>query len=218
MAMNPALTHNQTKSSELADQETEFAAGEPVWEIAQLFPAQGQWSEDDYLELDTNHLIEYSYGYIEVLEMPTELHQDIVFILAQLLAQFVKVHDLGKVLFAPLRVRVGPKKYREPDIVFMFKAHSERRGEQYWNGADLVMEVLSPGNRNLDLVTKRREYARAGIPEYWLVDPEYRTIVVLFLEGQRYTIYGEFHMGEQAASRLLEGFSIDVSALFTQAE
>ena len=156
---------------------------EPAWEIAQLFPTQGQWSEEDYLELDTNHLIEYSHGYIEVLEMPTELHQDIVFILAQLLAQFVKAHALGKVLFAPLRVKLGPKKYREPDILFMFKEHSARRGQQYWIGADLVMEVISPGNRNHDIVKKRREYAQAGIPEYWLVDPEDKTITVLTLKG-----------------------------------
>lgn len=40
--------------------------GEPLWAIAQLFPYQGYWSEDDYLDLNTNHLVEFSDGYYEV--------------------------------------------------------------------------------------------------------------------------------------------------------
>ena len=199
-------------------EKSKFEAGEPVWEIAHLFPNQGQWTEEDYLELDTNHLIEYSHGFIEVLEMPTELHQDLVALLYDFLNRFVRTHKLGKVLFAPLRVKVGIQKYREPDIIFMTKTHADRRNNKYWDGADLVMEVLSPDDRNRDLVKKRREYAWAGIPEYWLIDPEYRTIRVLSLTEQHYAVHGEFKLGEQATSRLLEGFTVDLTALFTPEE
>jgi hypothetical protein len=52
--------------------------GEPVWEIASLYPKQRYWSEEEYLALDTNHLIEFSDGYIEVLPRPTRVHQSIV--------------------------------------------------------------------------------------------------------------------------------------------
>ena len=51
---------------------------EPAWEVAFLFPAQGEWSEHEYLELDTNHLVEFSHGQIEVLPMPSDRHQAIV--------------------------------------------------------------------------------------------------------------------------------------------
>jgi Uma2 family endonuclease len=214
-AESPSEKHNGPQTE---IERSKFEAGEPVWEIAHLFPNQGQWSEEDYLELDTNHLIEYSHGFIEVLEMPTEFHQDLVFMLAQLLARFVKARNLGKVLLAPLRVKVGLNKYREPDVVFMLKEHSQRRNDKYWDGADLVMEVLSPDDRNRDLVKKRREYAWAGIPEYWLIDPEYRTITVLSLSEQHYVVHGEFTLGEQATSRLLEGFTVDLTALFTPEE
>ena len=44
---------------------------ELTWEIARLFPAQGDWSEEDYFELDNNHRVEYSDGFLEFLPMPT---------------------------------------------------------------------------------------------------------------------------------------------------
>ena len=47
---------------------------EPAWQIATLFPNQGVWDEGDYLALTTNHLVEFSDGYIEVLPMPTMSH------------------------------------------------------------------------------------------------------------------------------------------------
>jgi len=217
-SQSAATEFDAGRADEIEQLDTELATGEPVWEIAQLFPAQGQWSEEDYWELDTNHLIEYSHGYIEVLGMPTELHQELVAMLYDLLNQFVKARTLGKVLFAPLRVKVGINKYREPDVIFMRKEHAERRTDKFWDGADLVMEVISPNDRNRDLVKKRREYAWAGIPEYWLIDPEYRTIVVLALTEQHYVVHGEFKVGEQATSRLLEGFTVELAALFTAQE
>ncbi|MCX6047547.1 MAG: Uma2 family endonuclease [Chloroflexi bacterium] len=215
MPRNPALTRDQTKSFEIPGEENKFEEGEPVWEIAQLFPAQGRWSEEDYLGLDTNHLIEYSHGYLEIIEMPTTSHQIILWLLTRLLTQFIEPNNLGIVLPAPLRIQLWPGKYREPDVIFMQKEHAERVREQYWLGADLVMQVLSPGNRNLDLVTKRREYARAGIPEYWMIDLEEQTVTILTLTKGHYTLHGEFGIGKQATSLLLAGFSVDVTTLFT---
>jgi Uma2 family endonuclease len=81
-----------------------------------------------------------------------------------------------------------------------------------------VIEIISPDDRSRDTVRKRREYAQAGIPEYWLVDPEARTIIVLVLNDNHYVEHGIFGVGEQATSRLLPGFSVDVSALFAEAE
>ena len=66
-------------------------------------------------------------------------------------------------------------------------------------------------------MTKRREYAQAGIPEYWIVDPTDASITVLTLQGQEYALHGEFVAGETALSVLLEGFTVDVSDLFSEA-
>ncbi len=185
---------------------------EPTWEVAYLFPAQGMWSEEEYLMLDSNHLIEFSNGYVEVLPMPKTSHQRIVSYLNDLLSHFVVVASLGSVLFAPLRVRLWRNKFREPDVVFMLTKHEDRIGEDYWEGADLVMEVVSPDDPQRDRRIKRIEYAKARIPEYWIVDPLQETITVLRLRGKKYVVHGAFKKGTKATSVLLSGFAVDVEA------
>lgn len=191
---------------------------EPVWEIAHLFPGQGAWCEDEYLALETNHLVELSQGRIEVLPMPTTSHQLLVAQLYGMLLAFAATRDLGTVLFAGVRIRLCPGTMREPDVVFMLKKHADRMGEEYWEGADLVMEVVSGGakDRRRDLKIKRQEYAQAGIPEYWIVDPRDERITVLHLEGSEYAVHGEFAKGETATSCLLSGFAVDVTAAFAR--
>lgn len=190
------------------------AKAEPAWDIAKLFPDQGYWSEEDYLELDTNHLVEFTDGFIEVLPMPKTSHQRIVQYLSNLLLAFVNAGELGTVLFVPLRIRLRRNKYREPDVVFMLAKHKARIHEEYWDGADLVMEVVSddPESRERDLVKKRRAYAAAGISEYWIVDPKERQITVLKLSGKAYVVHGKFAAGQMAESALLKGFNVDVAS------
>ena len=72
---------------------------EPTWDVAQLFSPQGDWSEAEYLALDTNHLVEFSQGYVEFLPMPTLSHQLIVLFLYKALDSFVSVARLGSVLY-----------------------------------------------------------------------------------------------------------------------
>lgn len=189
---------------------------EPVWELARLFPAQGQWSEEEYLKLPTNHLVEFSRGRLEVLPMPTYSHQKIVRLLFLLLDRFLGGEFTGELMFAPMRIQVAPGKFREPDIVFMLAQHADRLQEQYWIGADLVMEVVSPDNPERDYVTKRREYAQAGIAEYWIVDPGARRITVLALRADDYAVHGEYGAGEAAASPLLPGFVVNTDELFAE--
>ena len=191
---------------------------ERTWAVMQGVSTRGDWTEEDYLALTTNHLVEYSRGTLEVLPMPSERHQDLVFFLAQLLAAFVRRHQLGKVTIAPLPVQLWPGKFREPDIQFMRSEHAARRRRSHWIGADLVVEVVSPDDRRRDLETKRDEYAQAAIPEYWIVDPETQRITVLTLAGAEYAVHGEFGAGEQATSPLLPDFAVDVAVLFAGAE
>lgn len=192
-------------------------AGEPTWEIARLFPYQGTWTEEEYLALDTNHLIEFSEGYLEFLPMPTQSHQFIVFFLYRLLWAFVTERQLGVALAAPMRMRIEPGKYREPGMLFMAAEHAYLRGEQYWSGADLVTEVVSPVDPDRDYIKKRQDYARVGVPEYWIVDPRQQLITVLTLNRGAYRMHGEFRPGVQAHSKLLDGFVVNVDEVFAAA-
>jgi Uma2 family endonuclease len=185
---------------------------EPAWEIASLFPTQGNWSEDEYLALDTNHLVEFSDGRVEVLPMPSDRHQAIVTFFLLAFVTYAKKAG-GIVRPAPLRVRLWPGKVREPDVVFLLAEHDAWRHEEYWEGADVVVEVVSGSSqdRRRDLVTKRQEYAQAGISEYWIVDPDRATITVLTLVGSEYGEHGRFTRNEVATSRHLPGFWVAVN-------
>ena len=188
---------------------------EPAWEVALLFPAQGEWSEDDYLWL-TDHtrcLVEFTDGHVEVLPMPTDAYQRIVLFLYRALYAFLTARGLGIVLVAPLRLRVRPGRYREPDLLLLLSANDPRHSNRYWTGADLVLEVVSPDDPKRALVRKRREYARAGIPEYWIVNPATEQILVLRLAGTAYVEHGVFTRGTQATSALLEGFTVAVTTM-----
>jgi Uma2 family endonuclease len=178
-----------------------------------LLPLQGLWTEQQYLKLtnQANQLIEFSDGMIEVLPMPTDKHQAISRLL--FLALFAWVQRIGgTVFYAPLRVQVRAGAYREPDLLLLLDANDARRQDAFWLGADLVMEIVSPDRPEHDTEEKPVDYAGAGIPEYWIVNPLDDTISVLTLDGDEYAPHGVFRRGDNATSVVLPGFSVDVSA------
>jgi Uma2 family endonuclease len=200
-------------------QEVRSRRGTPTWEIAHLYPPQGAWTESRYLALETNQLIEFKDGTLEFLPMPTFAHQAICGFLYRLLHTFVSTRKLGWALFSPLRTRTIERFIREPDVVFVTPGDIEDR-QKPLKSARLVMEVVSPGdqNRERDLVEKREEHAAAGIPEYWIVDPEHKVVEVLTLAGGVYQVHGTYRPGQHAVSALLPEFQVDVTACFKAAE
>jgi Uma2 family endonuclease len=178
--------------------------GEPVWEIAELFPEQGSWTEQQYLALKTNRLVEFDNGTIEILPAPTRTHQLIVALLYDALKTFVAAY--------PLRVPCG--RFREPDVLYMTAEQNSRAGEDFTEAAELVIEVVSPDDPNRDYVTKRRDYAEA-VPEYW-VDRASQQVVVLRLEQGGYVEHGRFGPGQRAVSHRLAGFGMAVDDVLAQ--
>jgi len=146
---------------------------EYAWELATLYPEQGEWSEEEYLEL-TDHAkrrIEYTEGRLEFLPMPTEVHEAITQFLFLALYQFVDQRKLGKVYSNGIRLRVRPRKLRLPDVIFLHRDHFHARHNRAWDGADLVMEVVSdsPADRQRDYEQRLIDYAEAqglGILDY----------------------------------------------------
>ncbi len=180
-----------------------------------LTPLDGFWTQTQYLKL-TDHsrlLLEFTDGCIEVLSMPTDRHQVISRFLFLALFPFVQRIG-GAVLYAPLRLRIRDGKFREPDILLVRDANDSRRQNDYWRGADLVMEVVSPDDPDRDTRVKRLDYAEAQIPEYWIVNPIDESVTVLTLRGDAYEEHGAFGRGQSAQSVHLEGFSVEVSELF----
>ena len=114
-------------------------------EIVDLFPRQGEWTEPDYFTLpETNRIIELSEGRVVIPDMPTIAHQRVVGKLFRLMSDYDEAQGLGEVSVSPLKVRLWPGKFREPDIIFMRRDHADRIGEDYCGVPDLVVEVISP--------------------------------------------------------------------------
>ena len=186
-----------------------------VTEIAELWPPQKEWTEENYFGLpDTNRFLELSEGELIMPPHPTPTHQRTVLRLATDFQSFLQAHDLGILYIAPLPVRLWTGKIREPDILFFTHAHADRIGEQACGPPDLAVEVISPTTEHTDRGEKFAEYARAGIFEYWLVDPNARAIEVYALRGSAYQLLAKAGPGEKVYSQLLEGFEINADDLF----
>ena len=181
----------------------------------ELDALQGLWTEAQYLRMTehTSRPIEFTDGHVEVLPMPTDRHQVVLRFLLFALDPFIRQRG-GTVLFSGLRLRIRKDKFREPDLLLLRDATDARRRNDYWRGADWVAEVVSPDRPARDTVTKRRDYAEARIPEYWIASPIDETVTVLVLEGDAYTEHGVFRRGERATSVCLEGFSVSVEEVF----
>lgn len=183
--------------------------------LEQILPAQGSWTDEQYLLL-TDHTrlsVEFTDGFVELLPMPTDKHQLILKRLLKAFDTYISPRG-GEVLFAPLRLRIRAGKYREPDLLLLRSASDPRREDRCWLGADLVLEIVSSDDKTRDTVDKPVDYAEARIPEYWIVDPESETIVVLELKGDGYVEAGRFVCGDLATSVLLAGMSVDTSSVF----
>ena len=186
--------------------------------LCDILPRQGCWSDEAYLWL-TDHSrrrIEFTDGRIEELPVPTFTHQAVLLFLYHLFHDYLRPR--GVAMVSGLRMRIREGKFREPDLLMLRERSDPRNQDRYWLGADLVAEVVSPDDPDRDLVEKRADYAEAGIPEYWIVDPRDETITVLTLEGEAYGETSACARGSQAKSRLLDGFTADVSAVFDAPE
>jgi len=183
-----------------------------------LAPIQGLWTQAQYLRL-TDHsrqLLEFTDGRLETLPMPTRRHQAISRCL--LLAWLPVVQAMGGELFyAPLRLRIREGKFREPDLLLLRDAKDPRNQDDYWRGADVVAEIVSPDDPERDIREKRLDYAEARIPEYWIVNPLDETVTVLSLQGEAYVEHRVCRRGERAESALLEGLAAEVAQVFDAA-
>ena len=191
------------------------ANGEPAWEAAYMLPVQGSWSEEDFLKFHTNRMAELVDGRLEILPMPTLKHQRIVIWLLDAFRRVVSHEPNATVLLAPLPTRLFPGTIREPDLLYISPENSPGPDVEYPSHLDLALEIVSSGKdaRQRDYEDKRIDYARAGISEYWIVDPQENQVTVLVLRDGAYIEHGVFRTGDFASGLLLPALQVDVRAM-----
>ena len=188
------------------------ANGEPAWEAAFLLPLQGDWSEADFLKFHTNRMAELVDGRLEILPIPTLKHQRILIWIFDAIRGVVSDQSGAVVLIAPLPTKLFPGTIREPDLLYISPENAPGPDVDYPTHIDLAVEIVSAGSeaRTRDYEHKRSDYARAGIAEYWIVDPQEDQVTVLVLQDKIYVEHGVFRPGDEATSVLLPGLCIDV--------
>ncbi|MCK6629813.1 MAG: Uma2 family endonuclease [Anaerolineae bacterium] len=139
-------------------------------------PTRLKMSYEEFLEWsneDTHAEWDASTGEVIIFMPPKDIHQTTLSFLYELLSLFVRLFNLGKVGFAPFEVKLKPDgSSREPDIFFVAKPNLERWTEDKLFGpADLIIEIVSTSTVQNDRRDKFREYAEAGVQEYWIIDP-----------------------------------------------
>jgi Uma2 family endonuclease len=143
-------------------------------------PPTRLYTVDDIRALpDDGNRYEIIAGELFVTPAPSIRHQLLLGKLFRLLADYVDLHALGTILFAPTDVVFGELTLVEPDLLFVRADHGERVTERDIQGApDLAVEVLSPTTKRTDRGRKRALYQEQGVAEYWVVDLDLRQIEV----------------------------------------
>lgn len=164
---------------------------------------------------DDGRIYEIIGGELFVSPPPATGHQWISVELSARILEFLRERNLGRVFAAPTGVRLGDEDVVEPDLLVVLREHADRIGEQVIDGPpDLCVEILSAGSARRDLTTKRELYARAGVHEYWIVDPETASVEVLRLDRGAYARAGLYRKGDTLRSPLLEGLQIPLAEVF----
>lgn len=180
------------------------------------------WTYSDYVRLNDEHRYEIIQGDLSMAPAPTFNHQAISMNLAVLLQRFVTSNDLGLMLAAPIDVILDELNVIQPDLLFVFRAHRGIiRSTGIFGAPDLTIEILSPTSQYRDLYQKKAIYERAGVAEYWIINPAMKSVDILTLEDGVYRLYQEAALGVPGVespgidSLVLPGLHLDLQAIFS---
>ena len=184
----------------------------------QGWPAQGEWTYEDYKRLpDDGRRYEIIEGVLYVTAAPNFDHQYTVGEIFAALRTYVRERQLGIVISAPFEVNLPDiAQPVQPDVLFIAAERAPRPGAEGFTGApDLIVEVLSQSTARTDRLVKFGAYERAGVREYWLVDPRTRSVEVYSLsEESTYEMAGQYTPGETVKSAVLSDLALPVDELF----
>jgi Uma2 family endonuclease len=175
----------------------------------------GPYTWDDFLELAEDDPRELLDGHFVEVEVATQLHEYIVSTIHGYLWSWARAHNAGITLTSGYKVQVTRLRGVMPDLQFYRHGRLPREAQQGLVGGrpDLAVEVISQSSRAIDSVTKLNWYASIGVPEYWLVDPEGRTLFRFVLLDDRYVV--EPHGGEDTFTpETFAGLAIPLAELW----
>jgi Uma2 family endonuclease len=148
---------------------------------------------------------------------PGAFHQDIISNIHGEVWSYLQDHPIGKVSISPYGVYLTEINAFQPDLFFVTNQRRALYSKRGFNGApDLVVEVLSPSTASLDRGAKREIYARTGVIELWLIDPELREIHVFQLQCDPLNPMAAYKMGDVFESAMFPGLVFSCAKIFSE--
>jgi Uma2 family endonuclease len=140
-----------------------------------------EWTVEEFLLLnETNTFCELVNGELVMSPSPTPYHQFVCSNLNDILKAAAKKNG-GICYFAPIDVFIDQKTVYQPDLLFLSRENRKIVSTRGIEGVpDIVVQIISPSNAFMDRNVKRATYQRIGVKEYWLVDPDNKTLEIYF--------------------------------------
>ena len=145
---------------------------------------------------------------------PNEAHQRILLTLSTTLLNYVKKNKLGYIYCAPFDVLFSEEDIAQPDIIFVTNENRKIITKDNIKGApDLLVEILSPSTSKRDMGIKKKLYARHGVREYWIIDPEREMVDVFSLKGREFESK-RYGVQDCLSSSVIKDMTIEVKEIF----
>jgi Uma2 family endonuclease len=187
--------------------------------IESLFdtPARARLSAEDYIASPQSaHKSDLIEGVFVMASPASVEHEDVQYFIGTTMRNFVTARRLGLVAGPNMAYRLSDDNVYQPDVSFLHGDRLHLAGEVYVYGApDLAVEIISPSSRRYDAFEKRINYARAGVREYWLVDPIERSVAIYTLEGDQFVRAPQ--PDNQLHSHVLAGYWLQLDWIFPPA-
>ena len=174
------------------------------------------YTAEEYLSWGEDVRAEIIDGKLFMMAPPTLTHQGVLVALASQLYDFLKGKPC-KVFPAPVGVRLVETEdtVLEPDIIVVCDPE-KLSGQKICNGApDLVVEILSPSTAKMDTLIKFQKYQKSGVPEYWILDPESKTLHVNLLHDGAYKVQ-VYTQTDNVPVQVLEGCRVNLQEVFAE--
>ncbi len=164
---------------------------------------------------DDRNRYEIFGGELILSPAPSLEHQRVIKNLVRIMIEYAEGQNFGKVLFAPRDVYFSDTTVVEPDILFVSDARRDIMDKDKVNGApDFIAEIISESTESRDRDFKNRLYAREGVKEYWIVDPNAKSIEVYHLESGGFKQVGKFVGENRILSPYFSGMELKANQVF----
>ena len=176
-----------------------------------------EWTYEEYYKIDDGNQYQVMKGELIMVPAPSTDHQRFSRYIEFILYNYIKKLALGEVFNAPIDLILDDKIVVQPDLVFISKEKAniiKKRG--IFGVPDLIVEIISKSSIKMDRQEKFKLYEKYGVKEYWIADPNNKTIECFFLENSKYEIFCYADEKDNILkSKLLDGLEVNLNDIFT---